>query len=617
MSKTVRIEPDEGTPASKWAQSLVGCVVADRYRVEAVITASDVGAVYRAQHVHLKTRVALKVLDMAAASRDVARFEREGVAGAHIKHPNVAAAMDCGDLPDGGHYLAIEHVPGTTLRDVLKKGPMQLSRALRVARQIALALGATHEQGIVHRNVEPRNVMLTGESGDDVKLIDFGSAKVDIGKLGSEALGSEEDDLTQRTRILTSTGVIEGTTAYLPPEGALGSAVLDTRADLYALGVVLYEMLSGKRPFDAEEALDLFKAQRERDIPRIVERAPDVRVPDEVEEVVRRLLARERDKRYGAAADVAAALDAASNAAVSASTSPSSSETFVTAISRKIPAQARLPLAIAAVVVPLLLVVWIVASAGSSKPTRTERDDDDEVRRPRKQATSTPRSASSASSEPSLDGSAAFVADSADVEAPSAAASEATEAPGVDDLRSTLTQAAKDENWAKAGPALLALVEADPEAFKEGAITGATVSTAVALETVGGKKSDAVFDALATKLGSRGLWILFDIVRTKGGTKGSDRATRMLKDPKVAEKAPVALKVAFELVTAPCSEKAALFPKAAQFGDERAYTALKLLKEMDCPRRNQGTCCFRENKELDNAIEALRVKLGKPKDPKR
>lgn len=599
MSKTVRLDPEsDASAALRWAQSLVGCVVADRYRVEAVITASEIGAVYRAQHVHLKTRVALKVLDVGAAPRDISRFEKEAVAGAHIKHPNVAGATDCGDLPDGAHYLAIEHVPGATLRDVLAKGPMPLPRALRVVRQIALALGATHAQSIVHRNVEPRNIMLTGESGDEVKLIDFGRAKVDVRTIGRESMASDDiDDLTQRTNVLTSMGIIEGTTAYLPPEAALGSAVIDARGDLYSLGVVFYEMLAGKRPFDADDAAPLFKAQREEDVPAIRDRA-GVDVPDDIEQIVVRLLERQRDRRFENAEEVVTALDAVTSVDATGS-SPGSGRTPLTFVQRvmALPPTLRSSVLIAAVLLPLAIVIGLVATSGpTQRRATTDAEDDAPPRR---------KTAAASTSAPIVEPAGSVF----DVDATASAASVDNEPPDAETLRNTLTQAAKDEHWAKAAHALLALAEIEPEAFKEPGVSAAAVSTAVALETVGGKASETVFEVFKTKLGPRGLWLLFDIVRTKGGTKGSERAARILADPAVSERSPPALKIAFDLVQAPCSQKPALFPRAVQDGDHRAYTALKLLKEMECSRRNSGPCCFRDNKELDAAIEALGVKL--------
>src|SRR5580692_8150560 len=249
------VEPREPRPkanladlaAKERATALVGQIISRRYEILELIAMGGVGAVYLAEHVHMHKHMAVKVLhpDAQGLPDIVARFEREAVAGAHISHPNVAAATDFGELDDGSFFLVLEYVRGATLRDVIKRGPLPAARAAGIAKQIAAALGATHAMGIVHRDVKPRNVMLIEGERDVVKLIDFGLAKLDLKRVSARA-ASRASLAEQR---ITTSGAVFGTIAYLAPEAALGMDTVDARADLYALGLVLYELLSGKHPF--------------------------------------------------------------------------------------------------------------------------------------------------------------------------------------------------------------------------------------------------------------------------------------------------------------------------------------------------------------------------------
>jgi serine/threonine-protein kinase len=221
-----------------------GAVVAGRYRVIGFIGAGGMGAVYRAEHVHMRKAVALKVLhrEFLGVDEVVARFEREAIAAARIEHPNVVAASDFGKLDDGSFYLVLEFVDGTSLRSLLEKGgALPNLRTLSIVRQTLLALQAAHRAGVVHRDLKPDNVMLvTAPNGSDrVKVLDFGIASI--------AAPDPRRDATK----LTQVGMVMGTVAYMSPEQATGQPI-DERADLYSLGVMLYEMIAGVVPFDAE-----------------------------------------------------------------------------------------------------------------------------------------------------------------------------------------------------------------------------------------------------------------------------------------------------------------------------------------------------------------------------
>jgi serine/threonine-protein kinase len=290
------------------AMALQGKTLLGRYQVQELVAMGGLAAVFRAKVLGNGDEVAIKVLhpDTEQLPELVARFKREAIAGRHIYHPNVAAVHEVARLDDGSWCMVMEFIRGATLREHLANAPLQPVRAARIARQIAIGLNAAHDLGIVHRDVKPLNIMVLQPPSEGleepVKLIDFGLAKVPVDELriGEDAVGSE----------LTHAGVVMGTVAYLAPEAALGMRVIDRRSDLYALGVVLYEMLSGKHPFDASTPGEMFAKQRKAFVPPVTERTPGVEVPASIEAIARKLLAKEPEERFPNARAVIAALDA-------------------------------------------------------------------------------------------------------------------------------------------------------------------------------------------------------------------------------------------------------------------------------------------------------------------
>ncbi|HXK16563.1 MAG TPA: serine/threonine-protein kinase, partial [Polyangiaceae bacterium] len=288
------------SPGQSGADARVGTTLADRYRIDALIGEGGMGRVYSAEHVLMRKRLAIKVLhrELTTMAEVVARFEREAMAAANIDHPNVAAATDFGKLPDGAVFLVLEYVQGKSLRDEIALGPIAAERALHIARQIAAGLGSAHALDIVHRDLKPENVMLVEKGGDPdfVKVLDFGIAKVPIGEV---PLKGETPAHTP----ITKAGMVFGTPEYMAPEQALGQNV-DGRADLYALGVILYEMLSGSRPFSSQSQVGILGQQLSKLPPKISDRAPGILVPPAVEAVAMKLLQRESSERYQSAAEV-------------------------------------------------------------------------------------------------------------------------------------------------------------------------------------------------------------------------------------------------------------------------------------------------------------------------
>jgi serine/threonine-protein kinase len=288
------------TPSSTAAPGAdrIGQLISGRYRVTSLIGSGGMGAVYVAEHTHMKKRFAVKLLhsEMAQNEEVLARFRREAEAAAHVEHPNIVAATDFGQTEDGAFFLVLEYVDGITLRAKLAEGVFSVDRALYVARQVALALEHAHGAGIVHRDLKPENVMLVTK-GDDpnfVKVLDFGVARFDP---PSGASG----------QLLTQAGTVMGTPQYMAPEQAVADRVTH-RADLYALGCVLYELLSGHTPFSGD-LVELLTKHVTAPVPPISERAPGVIVPPPVEVVVRKLLEKDANDRYPTARALVEAID--------------------------------------------------------------------------------------------------------------------------------------------------------------------------------------------------------------------------------------------------------------------------------------------------------------------
>lgn len=303
---------DESPPsdgAKQKAERLLGVVISGRYRVDEILALGGMGVVYRGTHVHMRKRVAIKLLlpETKGLPNLVARFEREAIAGAHIHHPNIASATDFGRLDDGSYFLIQEYVRGITLSHLIKQGAIPMERGVRMIRQLALALGAAHKMGVIHRDLKPRNVMVDEERGDLVKLIDFGLSKVPVDQIAEE---TDDDDEEGGSRELTTVGVVFGTVAYMAPEAGLGMWAVDERSDLYALGIMGYEMLAGKHPFDGTEPGELFYQQRSVMPQPIGVRVPGVVIKPEIEAIIFKLVQKDPTARYQKADEVVAAIDA-------------------------------------------------------------------------------------------------------------------------------------------------------------------------------------------------------------------------------------------------------------------------------------------------------------------
>jgi WD40 repeat protein len=273
------------------------------------------GDVYRARDPKLQRDVAIKVLPEAfAADPDrLARFEREALAVAALSHPGILSIHDFGKA-NGQTYAVMELLEGETLRQRLESSPIPPRRAIDIAAQIARALAAAHGKGIVHRDIKPENVFLTADGR--VKVLDFGLARLDPG------LGAGQTSASTATRLDTAAGVVLGTVGYMSPEQVRGGAV-DHRADIFSLGVVLYELLAGSRPFRGDSAVETMNAILTQDPPPLT--VADAALGPAVTALVEHCLEKEPAGRFQSAQDLAFNLDALrgrSDRASGATTSP-------------------------------------------------------------------------------------------------------------------------------------------------------------------------------------------------------------------------------------------------------------------------------------------------------
>jgi len=269
----------------------IGKTIDGRYLIEAVLGEGGMGVVYRGRHKVIDKKVAIKVLrgDLARNKEITDRFLQEARAASSIGNPHIIDISDFGTLADGSAYFVMEYLSGKSLTDVMAEArPMPLQRLLSIAKQIATGLGAAHEAGIVHRDLKPDNVIIlqrtspgsTTAGRDFAKILDFGIAKV----------GGEASRLTQA-------GTIFGTPHYMSPEQAAGTQV-DHRTDIYALGIMLYEMASGKVPFDADNFMGILTQHMYKAAVPILALVPAPEIPPGLDAIIQKCLTKKVDGRY-------------------------------------------------------------------------------------------------------------------------------------------------------------------------------------------------------------------------------------------------------------------------------------------------------------------------------
>lgn len=295
--------PTDGEVLEEDSSALVGKVLDGQYQIEALLGKGGMGAVYRARHILLGDRVAIKVLppEMRSNTEWLRRFQREGQAARRFRHPNAVTVYDLRTSADGTIYLVMEYVEGNTIDAELKKrGRFSPADAVAVLEPIMSVLNAAHAMGVVHRDLKPENIMIgKASTGGEpmVKLLDLGIAKL------REVAGAEKTGNTA----LTIAGQMLGTPYYMSPEqwGELpndGNSEIDGRADIYSLGVVFYELITGRRPFVGVTLSEL-RRQHVSIIPPPLHQV-DERVPESFSRAIARSISKDRGERQSTAGEL-------------------------------------------------------------------------------------------------------------------------------------------------------------------------------------------------------------------------------------------------------------------------------------------------------------------------
>jgi serine/threonine-protein kinase len=282
------------------ADSYVGQQVAGQFRILQKIGTGGMGAVYKAEQPEMNRNVAIKILHSKYLARTdlVSRFRREARAMSHLSHPNTARVFLYGQLEDGACYFVMEYLEGRNLAQIVRaEGPMDPERAINIMVQVCGALEEAHQNGIIHRDLKPENIFLTHQGGiqDYPKVLDFGLAKV------------TERQMRPGSLILTQEGMVFGTPEFMSPEQARGET-LDGRSDIYSLGSILFELLTGKLPFDAKAPMDYINMHINVAPMTLAQRVPNRAFPAGLEEVLQKALAKKPHDRFESAAAFGQAL---------------------------------------------------------------------------------------------------------------------------------------------------------------------------------------------------------------------------------------------------------------------------------------------------------------------
>lgn len=275
------------------SESLIGETLQGRYRILEFVAEGGMGAVYRGERLGLERSVAIKFLRpiLAADAQGRLRFEREAKTMSRLDHPNCVSVTDFGLAPDP--YIVMEFVTGETVRDIFDRGPVDIDRSLYICQQILAGLAHAHDRQIVHRDIKPPNIMITAAQGTEglVRILDFGLAKLH---------DSGNSDLS-------SPHVVVGTPSYMSPEQA-GAGKADSRSDLYSVGVILFEAVTGEKPFEGDQVSETLQMHREAPVPRLATMAPDLEFPDGLQQIIDKAMAKKPEKRFATAAEFAEAV---------------------------------------------------------------------------------------------------------------------------------------------------------------------------------------------------------------------------------------------------------------------------------------------------------------------
>jgi len=302
--------PTDGEVLEEDPSSIVGTVLDGQYKIETLLGKGGMGAVYLARHILLGDRVAIKILpqEVRTNAEWLRRFRREGQAARRFRHPNAVTVYDLRTAADGNIYMVMEYVEGHTLdAEIKRRGPSSAAEAFEILEPIMSVLNTAHEMGVVHRDLKPENIMIgkaTTGGEPSIKLLDLGIAKM------REIAGVESSGTTE----LTMAGQVLGTPYYMSPEqwgepSRDGNPEIDGRADIYSLGLVAYEMITGRRPYSAATLHELRRDHVSMTPPPLIEKAPGV--PRAFSEAISRAIAKDRVDRPATTGELAAELRAA------------------------------------------------------------------------------------------------------------------------------------------------------------------------------------------------------------------------------------------------------------------------------------------------------------------
>jgi eukaryotic-like serine/threonine-protein kinase len=296
--------PADQTPLQSSREFQPGMIIRNKYEIIARIGIGGMGAVYRGRHVTFNEPCAIKIVNdsIAGDTNFLQRFQTEAVVTRKLRHPNAVRVDDFDYTEDGRPFIVMELVEGKNVGEVLQaEGPFAVTRALRITTQAARALGAAHNLGFVHRDIKPGNIILTtDEQGQEIaKVLDFG-----IAKLRQAAAGDPQSGMTV-------TGMVVGTPLYMSPEQFMGKKTgeIDGRSDIYSLGVVLYQMVTARLPFDGDTLFAVMMKHMEGNVQPPHELTPELGIPESLSAVILKAIDKSRDQRFQTADEMIAALD--------------------------------------------------------------------------------------------------------------------------------------------------------------------------------------------------------------------------------------------------------------------------------------------------------------------
>ena len=585
------VERVTASEAPEAEDPLVGTLVGERYRIERVLGTGGMGTVYLAEHVLMEKHVALKVLhpNLAVVSAVMDRFQKEAVALARIDHPNVVSASDFGKLKNGSFYLALQYIVGGSLADLLEgRGALDIKTALGITRQICRALGAAHSEGIVHRDLKPHNVMITGDDGLMVKVLDFGLAKL-RSKTGEGAV--------------TRAGSVFGTPHYMAPEQVTGQEV-DERADLYALGILLYEMLAGHRPFDGDRVQQVLGSQ----VSDEAEPLPES-MPIEVRQLVDKLMRKSRSERPASAAAVLRVLDPMLDAPAAAS-APPVAETLSWPQRSTNLFGLTLPnwsLLLPIVTFAVMIIAGLLGSGGSDNEPNSDGN-----------TLSSSGSKSDSKAKPSETAPAPERWPSL------ISAAEFGDEKAIEELLQIPPNKRDKELWLVLGQGLMKRKKATSamKLYREAIHqipelnNNERILKNVRLATTDSRSAATAVTVAAESMGSEGADVVFAVwAETKRRTRTTALAQRYLEEKLLLDKASKQLLLALALrkKDLSCEQTQKLVTDAREFGDTRSLRPLRKLRlRKGCGTARDEDCfpCLRENNLLENAISAATKRIG-------